>query len=135
VSDTPFTGNLDGFIGTDIFASYLITLDYRSARLTLGPLPSQPDLLPGDRSAPPELRNFIPVYHRRQYLLLPVTFNNKSRKLFVLGSGMPYTAMASEAAHSISSLKMNSPTRSGLLPEALSSSIATASICSWRACR
>ena len=107
VSDTPFPDKADGSIGTDIFASHLITLDFRLKRLTLAPLPPKPALLPGDRSVPPEAKDFIPVYHRRQYLLLPVTFDNKSRKLFVLGSGMPYTAMTSEAAHSVSNLKTN----------------------------
>jgi tetratricopeptide (TPR) repeat protein len=107
VSDTPFPDKSGGIIGTDIFASYLITLDFRSKKLTLAPLPPEPDLLPGDRSVPPELKNFVPVYHRRQYLLLPVTLNNKSRTLFVLGTGMPNTAMPSEVAHSVSNLKMN----------------------------
>jgi tetratricopeptide (TPR) repeat protein len=107
VSDTPFPDKSGGIIGTDIFASYLITLDFRSKKLTLAPLPPEPDLLPGDRSVPPELKKFVPVYHRRQYLLLPVTLNNKSRTLFVLGTGMPNTAMTSEMAHSVSNLKMN----------------------------
>jgi tetratricopeptide (TPR) repeat protein len=107
VSDTPFPDKSDGFIGTDFLSSYLITLDFQLKRLTLAPLPSEPGLLPGDRSVPPELKDFVPVYHRRQYLLLPVTFANKSRKLFVLGTGMPYTAMTSEAAHSVSNLKTN----------------------------
>jgi hypothetical protein len=107
VSDTPFPDKADGIIGTDIFASYLVTLDFRSKRLTLAPLPPQPGLLPEDRSIPPELKGSIPVYHRRQYLLLPVTLNKKSRKLFVLGSGMPYTAMSAEAAHSVSNLQVN----------------------------
>lgn len=107
VSDTPLTGNTDGFIGTDMFASYLITLDFRLKRLTLEPLPSQLGLLPGDRSVPPELKGFTPVYHRRQYLLLPITVDSKSSQLFVLGSGMPYTAMTSEVAHSLSNLKMD----------------------------
>jgi len=107
VSDTPFTGNADGIIGTDVLASYLITLDFRLKRITLAPLPPQPGLLPGDRTVAAELKDFTPVYHRRQYLLLPVTFENKSRKLFELGSGMPYTAMTSEEAHSVSNLKIS----------------------------
>ena len=107
VSDTPFAGKADGFIGTDLFASWLITLDYRLARLTLDPLPRQAGLLPGDRSLAPALGDFMPVYHRRHYLLLPVTFNNKSRKLFILSSGMRFSAMTSEAAHSISNINMN----------------------------
>ena len=69
VSDTPFPDKTDGIIGTDIFASYLMTLDFRLKRLTLELLPPQPGLLPGDRSVAPELKDFVPVYHRRQYLL------------------------------------------------------------------
>lgn len=107
VSDTSFRGSADGFIGTDILTSYLITLDFRGKKLTVAPLPPHSGLLPGDRSVPPELKDFSPVYHRRQYLLFPVTFADKSRKLFALGSGMPYTAMTSEAAHSVSNLKLN----------------------------
>jgi len=107
VSDVPFAGNLDGFIGTDIFASYLITIDYRWARLTLTPLPPRPGLLPGDRFVTPELRDFIPLYHRRQYLLLPIVFKNGSRELFALGTAMPYTAMTSEVANLVSDQKQN----------------------------
>jgi tetratricopeptide (TPR) repeat protein len=107
VSDTPFPGKSDGFIGTDVFASYLITLDFRLAKMTLEPLPAQTDILPGDRSAAPELAGFVPVYHRRHYLLLPVEFNNKSRKLFVLATGMQTSAMSSEAAHSVSNITVN----------------------------
>jgi tetratricopeptide (TPR) repeat protein len=107
VSDTPFPGKSDGFIGTDVFASYLISLDYRLAKMTLDPLPPQAGVLPGDRSMPPELAGFVPVYHRRHYLLLPVGFNNNSRKLFVLATGMQTSAMSSEAAHSVSSITVN----------------------------
>jgi tetratricopeptide (TPR) repeat protein len=107
VSDTPFAGRSDGFIGTDIFASWLISLDFRLARMTLEPLPRQAGLLPGDRSMPPELGAFIPVYHRRQYLLVPVKFKDQSQKLFVLATGMRFSAMTSEAAHSVSKIRVN----------------------------
>ena len=107
VSDTPFAGKADGFIGTDIFASYLITLDSHAEKLVLDPLPTRAGPLPGDRPASPELAGFIPVYHRRQYLLVPVLLNDKSRKLFVLDSGMRFSTMTSETAHSLSNIKMN----------------------------
>jgi predicted negative regulator of RcsB-dependent stress response len=107
VSDTPFAGKADGFIGTDVFASYLITIDPRTQKLSLDPLPPQAGLLPGDRAAPSELADYMPVYHRRQYLLVPVTLNNKSRKLFALDTGMLFSAMTSETAHSISNIKVN----------------------------
>jgi tetratricopeptide (TPR) repeat protein len=107
VSDTPFAGKADGFIGTDMFAPWLITLDYRLARLTLAPLPPLPGLLPADRPATPDLAGFTPVYHRRQYLLVPLTFGNKSRKLFILATGMRFSAMTEDAAHSLSKMTVN----------------------------
>ena len=107
VSDAPFPGKADGFIGTDIFAPWLITLDYRSAKLILAPLPPQPGIVPGDRPAAPELAGFTHVYHRRQYLLEPITFGNNSRRLFILATGMRFSAMTSEVAHSLSKMTVN----------------------------
>jgi len=54
----PIAGKADGFIGTDIFASWLITLDYRNAKLILAPLPPQAGDLPGDRAVPPEFADY-----------------------------------------------------------------------------
>jgi tetratricopeptide (TPR) repeat protein len=107
VTDAPFAGKADGFIGTDVFAQWLITLDYRSAKLILAPLPQQAGILPGDRAASPELADFTPVYHRRQYLLVPLTFGNKSRRLFILATGMRFSAMDSVTAHSLSKITVN----------------------------
>ncbi len=39
VSDTPFSDGVEGFIGTDVFAPYLITLDFPEAKLEVEPLP------------------------------------------------------------------------------------------------
>ncbi|HUD12348.1 MAG TPA: tetratricopeptide repeat protein [Terracidiphilus sp.] len=107
VTDGPIAGKADGFIGTDIFASWLITLDYRNAKLILAPLPPQAGDLPGDRAVPPEFADYTPVYHRRQYLLVPLTFGNKSRKLFILATGMRFSAMTSPVAHSLSKMTVN----------------------------
>jgi hypothetical protein len=107
VSETPFAGKSDGFISTDMFASYLITLDHAAGKLVLDPLPPQPSLLPGDRSIPPGLRDYSPIYRRMQYLLVPVDLNNKTRRLFVLDSGIRLSAMANGVAHSVSTTKVN----------------------------
>ncbi|MGA2730278.1 MAG: tetratricopeptide repeat protein [Terracidiphilus sp.] len=107
VTDAPFAGNTDGSIGTDVFASYLIKIDPRAEKLTLGPLPAVTGILPGDRPALPELARFTPVYHRRQYLLVPVMLNNKTQKLFVLDTGMRLSTMTSETAHTLSNIKVN----------------------------
>jgi len=111
VSDAPFPDKGDGFISSDIFAPYLITLNYPAAKLELAPLPVVPDrqgsTLPGDRYIAPEMQGYSPVYHRLQYLMLPVTLDKKERRLFVLDSGMRLSTMAPEVAHLISSTKVN----------------------------
>jgi hypothetical protein len=111
VSDTPFPNKGDGFIGTDVFASYLISLDFPAAKLTLAPLPALPGQaetsLPLDRYAAPEVANYSPVYHRQQFLLVPVMLNHRERRLFALDSGMRMSTMTSEAAHLVSTTKMN----------------------------
>lgn len=107
VSDAPFPGKVDGFIGTDILDSYLITIDPRDQKLRLDPLPSETGVLPGDRMKTGELAGYEPVYHRRQYLLVPVTLDNKVKKLFALDTGMRMTAMNSETAHAASETRVN----------------------------
>jgi tetratricopeptide (TPR) repeat protein len=111
VSDTPFADRVDGFIGTDVFASYLITLNHREEKLELDPLPHLPgeakNPLPGDRYNGPEVRSFTPVYHKNQYVLVPVMLNRKERRLFVLDTGMRMSTMTSEAAHSVSNTRLN----------------------------
>ena len=117
VSETPFPGKVDGFIGTDILSSYLITINSRDERLKLEPLPPRAGVLPGDRTNSAELAGYEPVYHRRHYLLVPVTIDNKIRKLFALDTGMRMSAMNSETAHSVSDIRVNFtnplPTKSG----------------------
>ena len=107
VSEIPFPGKADGFIGTDMLASFLVTIDARDQKLKLEPLPPQPGILPADRAMSGELADYEPVYHRRQYLLVPVTIDNKTRKLFALDTGMRMSAMDSETAHSVSGIKVN----------------------------
>jgi len=110
VSDAPFPNKADGFIGTDIFASYWITLNYPAAKLELAllpALPQGPSAIPGDRFVAPEMRDYTPVYHKLQYLLVPVMLNKKERRLFVLDTGIRISTMTSDVAHSISKAKVN----------------------------
>lgn len=111
VSDTPFSDGVEGFIGTDVFAPYLITLNPPEAKLEVEPLPRHPgeqkSALPGDRYFAPDLPGYTPVYHKNQYLLVPVMLNKKDRRLFVLDTGIRLTTMTSEVAHSISNTRVN----------------------------
>ena len=111
VSDAPFPDKADGFIGTDLFAPYLIALDYPMGKLELAPLPPLPDsrteVLPLDRYIAPAMQGYAPVYHRYQYLLVPVMLNKREQRLFVLDSGMRMSTMTPEVAHAVSSTKVN----------------------------
>jgi len=111
VSDEPFAAGVEGYIGTDVFAPYLITLNLPQAKLQLEPLPrsanEQKNVLPGDRYFAPEVRDYTPVYHKNQYLLAPVMLNKKDRRLFVLDTGIRLSTMTSEVAHAISNTRLN----------------------------
>ncbi len=102
VSDTPFPDSVEGFIGTDVFAPYLITLNFPEAKLEVEPLPRLPgeqkSALPGDRYVAPDVRGYAPVYRKGQYLLVPIMLNKKDRRLFVLDTGIRLTTMTSEVA-------------------------------------
>ena len=102
VSDTPFPDSVEGFIGTDVFAPYLITLNFPEAKLEVEPLPRLPgeqkSALPGDRYVAPDVRGYTPVYRKGQYLLVPIMLNKKDRRLFVLDTGIRLTTMTSEVA-------------------------------------
>ncbi len=107
VSEIPFPNKVAGFMGTDLFAQYLIELNFPQAKLLLSPLPKVDALLPGDRPQSPELSSYSPIYHRLQYLLVPVTLNGKERRLFALDSGIRLSAISLPVAHSVN------PTRHG----------------------
>jgi hypothetical protein len=116
VSDTPFAQGVDGFIGTDVFAPYLVSLNFPQEKLELEPLPHRPgkqkndeqkNALPGDRYSGPGMQSYTPVYHKNQYLLVPVMIDKKDRRLFVLDTGIRLSTMTPEVAHSVSSTRLN----------------------------
>jgi hypothetical protein len=111
VSETPFAQGVDGFIGTDVFAPYLVSLNFPQEKLELAPLPHRPDeqksALPGDRYAGPDLKSYTPVYHKSQYLLVPVMIDKKDRRLFVIDTGIRLSTMTSEVAHAVSGTRLN----------------------------
>lgn len=107
VSEGPFADGGEGFIGTDVFASYMVTLNFPQGALELAPLPKAEGDLPGDRSTAFEREGFTPVLHRKQFLLLPVTLNKKEQELFVLDTGVRLTTMTEAAAHAVSNMHVN----------------------------
>ncbi len=111
VSDGPFSDGGEGFIGTDVFADNMITLDFPMARLELAPFPESPGgatiSLPGDRPNALLRQGFSPVFRRNQFLLVPVMLNKVERQLFVLDTGVRTTTMTPSAAHAVSNTRIN----------------------------
>lgn len=109
VTDAGFPDGSEGFIGTDMFAQYLITLNQPAEKMRLDPLPEEAGVLPGDRTKiaeTPEFQGYTPVYHRREYLLVPVVLNQKMQRLFAVDTGIQLSTMTPEVAHGISTTKI-----------------------------
>lgn len=130
VEDKRGINGLDGLIGMDVFAPFLITLDYPRHTLSLDPLPARPghaarpprldterssipnpeqDAGPIERGAfdryiAPEMKTYTPVYRVGQHLMLPVSLNGKDVGLFILDTGAWQTAISSQAAAKVTEL-------------------------------
>ena len=53
------------------------------------------------------MQSYTPVYHKNQYLLVPVMIDKKDRRLFVLDTGIRLSTMTPEVAHSVSGTRLN----------------------------
>lgn len=110
VSNEETVGTSDGLIGTDVFAQFLITLDFAGRKLRLEPMPGyQPGREPGDeelhdRVVSPEMRNFVPVFRFGHMLLIPTRVNDSREVHFVLDTGSAKTLISYEMAEEASKL-------------------------------
>ena len=102
VADQNMAGIQDGLIGSNVFAEFLITLDFAGGKLHLDPLP---DYRPGDefqdRVESPEMRDAARVY-RFGHLLLAMVHVNSHEGLFVLDTGAASTMMSYDMAAEVS---------------------------------
>lgn len=130
VEDKRGINGLDGLIGMDVFAPFLITLDYPRHTLSLGPLPARPghaarpprldtekSSIPNpeqnsgpiergvfDRYIAPQMMDYTKVYRVGQHLILPVSLNGKEVGLFIIDTGAWQTSIASQAAAKVTEL-------------------------------
>jgi tetratricopeptide (TPR) repeat protein len=115
--------DVDGLIGADVFASYLVDIDFPNRRLKLSQLPPYPDqageqaslqseetVSAGlhDRWIPPEYKDFERVYRFGHLLLLPVQLNKAPYRLFMLDTGAWDNTLSPEAAREASKLHKDS---------------------------
>lgn len=95
--------DLEGMIGTNVFAKYLVTLDFPGQRLRVGPLPKRPENAakamaigltpeaaegdgPRDRYIAPEMRDWSNVYREGRFLMLPTSIGGSSNRLFLVNT-------------------------------------------------
>jgi Aspartyl protease len=105
VSNQDSVGPVDGLIGTNVFAQFLVTLDFMAGKLRLDPLPGYH---PGDnelhdRTAAPDSQHSARVYRFAHLLLVPTRVSGSREVLFVVDTGSDRTLisydMAAEVSH------------------------------------
>ncbi len=123
VTDRKDILSMDGLIGTDVFSSYLVTLDFPLRKFLLAPLPPRPnddagtsatlntetgDPLggsgsdqPQDRFISPTMKDYIGFFRSGHFIILPTLLNGKTQRLFMVDTGAFSTAISPEAAREV----------------------------------
>ena len=105
--DSNYWNDADGSISMTLFSDYLVTLDYPSEKLILGPLPAKPGATiksgVDDGYTAPEMKDYIAIYRSGSDLILPGSVNGKRKMLFVLDTAIGNSVLSPVAAHEIAS--------------------------------
>lgn len=91
---------VDGTIGTDVFAKYLVTLDIRMQKLRLDPLPAAPA-----PDAEIQVGAFSRAFSLGHFLLVPTEIGKKAVGLFVIDSGANANTISPEQARLIPEMR------------------------------
>ncbi|HEX6894310.1 MAG TPA: aspartyl protease family protein [Bryobacteraceae bacterium] len=113
VADQESVGTADGLIGSNMFAEFLVTLDFPAKTLRLAPLPG---FHPGetvlqDRMIPPGLEHAARIYRFGHLLMLPTRVNGSREALFVIDSGADRTLISYDLAAEVSKISTDPRTR------------------------
>ncbi len=106
VSNQDSVGPVDGLIGTNVFAQFLVTLDFMAGKLRLDPLPGY---RPGDnqlhdRTEVPEFEHSARVFQFGHLLLVPTRVSGSREVLFVVDTGSDRTLISYDMAGEVSKL-------------------------------
>lgn len=114
VSDQDSVGTADGLIGSNVFADFLVTLDFAAGKLRLSPLPGYRagDDEPRDRGIAPEMRNFTRVFRFGHLLLIPTRVSGSREVQFAIDTGAAKTLISSALAAEVS--KVDRDNRTGI---------------------
>ena len=123
----------DGIIGTDVFANFLIEIDFPASAFSLRQLPPHPDDVAAvaapsagsdrpdtrsfesraqarsarqyeDRDIAPEMRSYVQAFRIGHNLLIPTTINEKNQKLFLLDTGAFDNTISTAAAQEVTKI-------------------------------
>lgn len=104
VSNQDSIGAADGLIGSDVFAEFLITLDFKARELRLDPLPGEVSAEPRDAVSVPEFKSYSPIFRFGHILLLPASVSGSRPVLFVIDTGADTSLLSYEMAEEASKL-------------------------------
>ena len=121
-SGSPFDDGA-GFIGMDVFSTFMVTVDFPMRTLGLGPLPARPggpvptpNLVtiaadwdpvagtPEDRYIAPEMKDYTQYYRVGHDLLLPTALSADKISLFVPDDGQPFTGISASVATEVTKI-------------------------------
>ena len=113
VADQESVGLVDGLIGTNVFAPFLVRLDFAGRRMRLDPLPGfkAGENPIEDRVVPPGLEHAARVFRFGHLLLLRTRVNGSREALFVLDSGADRSLISYDLANEVSRLAPESRMR------------------------
>jgi Flp pilus assembly protein TadD/predicted aspartyl protease len=142
VTDRKEVIGVDGLIGTDVFSSYLVTLDYPMRKFSLTPLPARPgddsasalnteaasqgagtsagteqSAGPQDRYIAPEMKDYVPFFRAGHFVIIPVTLNHQTQRLFMVDSGAFSSSISPEAAAAVTKVRGSLVTIQGMSGE------------------
>jgi tetratricopeptide (TPR) repeat protein len=113
VIDRKSTMGEDGYIGADVFAHFLVDIDFPDGKFQLTELPKLPDdpaeetsldshptstYHPRDRYIAPEMKSYDKIFRFGHTLLVPTSVNEHPYKLFLLDTGAFDDTITPEAA-------------------------------------
>jgi len=135
VTDRKDILSMDGLIGTDVFSSYLVTLDYPMRKFLLAQLPPRPTDTAGavatlntaggeqpastdpsaqgtgpqDRYISPTMKDYAPVFRSGHFLIVPTLLNGKTQRLFMVDTGAFSSSISPEAARAVTKVHGGDP--------------------------
>lgn len=113
VSNQDSVGPADGLIGTNVFAQFLVTLDFTAAKLRLEPLPGfhPDDKEVHDRTTQREPQHSARVFRFGHLLLVPTRVSESREVLFVLDTGADRTLLSYDMAAEVSNVNRDDKMR------------------------